>query len=327
METLLNGLRAAAEATRLRILALCAGDELTVTDLTQILGQSQPRVSRHLKLLVDAGLLIRYREGNWTFYRVAPSGEAGAVARRIVAMISEDDPIRLLDAERMRDIRRQRAEAAARYFERNAGHWDAIRSLHVDEAKVEQALLGRVPPETFRSLADIGTGTGRILELLAPRVEHAVGIDLSREMLAVARDRLGFAARLNCSLRHGDMYNLPLPSRSVDLVTVHQVLHYASTPDRVLAEAARILRPGGRLVVVDFARHDLEYLREEHAHRRLGFGEEEVQQWLDAAGLACTDVQRLAGDPLTVVIWTADAPAETGTPRIDDLARSARVTA
>lgn len=327
MDTLLTCLRAVAEATRLRILALCSSDELTVTDLTQILGQSQPRVSRHLKLLVEAGLLSRYREGNWIFYRLAPTGEAGAIAHRILGLMPDDDPLRALDLERMREIRRQRAEAAARYFERNARQWDAIRSLHVDEAKVEQALLEQVRPGAFRTLLDIGTGTGRILELLAPMVGSAVGIDLSREMLAVARDRLGHAARANCALRHGDMYNLPLPSRSVDLVTVHQVLHYATEPDRVIAEAARVLTPGGRLLLVDFARHDLEYLREAHAHQRLGFGEDEVERWLDAAGLSRHDSHRLPGDPLTVVVWIADKAPETMEPHNPAAIDRARVTA
>src|SRR5690349_3123904 len=251
MDTLLTALKAAAEATRLRLLALCAQGELTVSELTQILGQSQPRVSRHLKLLCDAGLLARFREGTWAFYRLAETGAGAALARTLVEAIPADDPVLALDRERLEAIKRGRAEQAATYFRENAARWHEIRSLHVPERDVEAALVGLMPPGRVRDLLDVGTGTGRMLELFGPRVARALGIDSSREMLAVARANLERAGLRHCQVRQADMYQVPLPAGSFDVVIVHQVLHYAESPAGVLAEAARLLRPGGRLLVVD----------------------------------------------------------------------------
>ena len=311
MDELLSGLRAAAEPTRLRLLVLCAQGELTVSELTEILGQSQPRVSRHLKLLCDAGLLDRFREGSWVFYRLA---ERGALARRLLDLLPEADPALALDRERLAQIKRQRAEQATSYFGANAAQWDRIRSLYIDEKEVEAALVKLLPAEGLRDLLDIGTGTGRMLEIFGPRVERAVGVDLSREMLAVARVNLERAALRNCSIRQADMYQLPLAGASFDAVVIHQVLHFAEHPAQVVAEAARVLRPGGRLVIADFAPHEVEFLRAEHAHRRLGFADAEMIGWCRAAGLEPGAVRHLPGDPLTVSLWPAQRRAAAAAP-------------
>jgi ubiquinone/menaquinone biosynthesis C-methylase UbiE/DNA-binding transcriptional ArsR family regulator len=309
MDELLSGLRAAAEPTRLRLLALCAEGEFTVSELTDILGQSQPRVSRHLKLLCDAGLLDRFREGNWVFYRLA---ERATLARLLVDHVPADDPILALDRERLAQTKRQRADQAREYFRANAAQWSRIRSLYIDEQEVEAALVALLPAEGLRDLLDIGTGTGRMLEIFGPRAERLVGVDLSREMLAVARVNLERANLRNCSIRQADMYQLPLAGVSFDAVVIHQVLHYAERPAQAIAEAARVLRPGGKLVIVDFAPHALEYLRTEHAHRRLGFADAEVIAWCDAAGLEPEPVRRLPGDPLTVSLWPAHRLIDAG---------------
>ncbi len=308
MNELLAALRAVAEPTRLRLLVLCAKGELTVSELAQILGQSQPRVSRHLKLLCEAGLIDRFREGSWVFYRASSGREANALARHLVAACGESDATIALDLQRLGGIKRQRAELAAAYFRANATQWHRIRSLYIDEREVEAALLEIVDATAPRDLLDIGTGTGRVLEILAPRAGHALGIDQSREMLAVARVNLERAELGNCMVRRGDMYQLPLPDGSFDAVTIHQVLHYADRPAAAIIEAARVLRPGGVLVVADFAPHALEFLREEHAHRRLGFADAEVAEWCAAAGLDPVPARHLPGDPLTVAIWTAYRP-------------------
>lgn len=302
---LLTALRAVAEPTRLRLLVLCSRGELTVSELAQILGQSQPRVSRHLKLLCEAGLLDRFREGSWVFYRVSTSAAAGALARHLVAACNESEPPVALDLQRLAAIKRQRAERAAAYFSENAPRWDRIRSLYIDEREVEAALVEIIATAAPRDLLDIGTGTGRMIEVLAPRVGQALGIDQSREMLAVARVNLERAGTSNGMVRLGDMYQLPLPDTSFDAVVVHQVLHYADRPAAAIAEAARVLRPGGVLIVVDFAPHLLEFLRDEHAHHRLGFADGEVAEWCRDAGLDPAVPRLLAGDPLTVAIWTA----------------------
>jgi ubiquinone/menaquinone biosynthesis C-methylase UbiE/DNA-binding transcriptional ArsR family regulator len=305
VEAMLTGLRAVAEPTRLRLLLLCAEAELTVSDLVGILGQSQPRVSRHLKLLCDAGLLDRFREGAYAFYRLARRGAGAELARALLRLVPEDDPVVALDHERLEALKRERAASAAAFFRANAPQWDKIRSLYVAEPEVETALIALLPADGIGDFLDVGTGTGRMLELFGPRVEHAVGVDLSREMLAVARVNLERAGLRNCSLRQGDMYQLPLPSETFEAAVFHQVLHYAEDPRRALHEAARVLKPGGRLAIVDFAPHDVEALRAEQAHRRLGFADEEMLQWCEEAGFDPGPIAHLPGEPLTVTLWSA----------------------
>ena len=309
MEALLSALRAAGESTRLRLLALCAHSDLTVSELTQILGQSQPRISRHLKLLCEAGLLERNREGAWAYFRLPARGPLVDILRQLVDAIPQDDATLALDLQRLQAIIDGRAERAADYFRRNAEKWDRIRSLSIDDEAVENRLLEMLPAGSDSELLDIGTGTGRIVELLGPHVGRAIGIDLSQEMLLVARSKLETARLRHCSVRQGDMYQLPLSSASFDLVTLHQVLHYAERPSDVLAEAARVLRPGGRLLLVDFAAHSEDSLRESHAHHWLGFDDVEIAGWLASAGLVPSEPVRLQGDPLTVCLWAADRPA------------------
>jgi ArsR family transcriptional regulator len=305
MEALLTALKAAAEPTRLRLLVLCAHSDLTVSDLTQILGQSQPRISRHLKLLVEAGLLDRIREGNWAYFRLAPHGRRAQLVQTLVDSLPEDDPMLALDLKRLEEIQQARAERAQDYFRRNAVRWDSIRALYVDEIEVERALLELLPPGGVGEYLDVGTGTGRILATLAPSVGRGIGVDLSREMLAMARVNLERAGLRNCELRQADMHQLPLASDSVDLVTFHQALHYGATPGAAIAEASRVLRPGGLLVVADFAAHDLDHLRLEHAHRWLGFRDADMARWFHEAGLEPGRTLQLPGDPLTVVLWSA----------------------
>jgi ubiquinone/menaquinone biosynthesis C-methylase UbiE/DNA-binding transcriptional ArsR family regulator len=314
-EAILAGLRAAAEPTRLRILALCAEAELMVAELTQILGQSQPRVSRHLKLLCEAGLLDRSREGTSAYFRLAQKKGTGAeLARAVTDMLSRDRPNGgrpdSPDFERLAAVKKSRAQAAAAYFRANAARWDEIRSLHVDEAEVEKALTQRLRAEPVGDLLDIGTGTGRVLEVLGRHAGTGIGLDLSREMLALARSRLDRAGLHNCGVRQGDMYRLPWPANSFDAVSLHQVLHYAEDAAAAIAEAGRVLRPGGRLLVVDFAPHKLTNLRDEHAHRHLGFGDDDITRWGRRVGLEPVEIVHLKGKPLTVVVWLGRKPAQ-----------------
>lgn len=318
METLLNGLRAAGEPTRLRLLALLARNELTVSELTRILGQSQPRVSRHLKLLSEANLVERIQEGSWAFYRVADRGPATGLLASLVALLPTDDPDLARDAQRLEAVRRDRAEAAATYFNDIAARWDRMRDLYVAETDVEQAMLTAVGDEPIDTLLDLGTGTGRILEVFADRIEHGVGVDASREMLAVARANLAKPGLRHCRVRHGNIYNLSVPPGSAQVVTIHHVLHFLDDPAAAIRSAAEALRPRGRLLIADFAPHSLEILRSEYAHRRLGFDDAEVVSWCRAAGLEDVQVQHLAAtgasdaETLTVSLWScvqrADAP-------------------
>jgi ArsR family transcriptional regulator len=310
LDDFLAALRAAAEPTRIRLVALLARGELTVTELTEILGQSQPRVSRHLKLMVEAGLLERFKEGTWAFFRLARGEPAAQMARSLLALLPIEDPSLKLDLSRLARVKQARADAAAAYFRENAAHWDEIRRLYADEREVDAALLRAMGDgRSIREFLDIGTGTGKILALFGPAIEHGLGIDMSREMLALARANLEAAALTNCEVRLGDMYGLPLADHTVDAAVLHQVLHYADEPAAAIREAARVLRPGGRLMIADFAPHELEYLREEHAHRRLGFSDDEVDSWFVAAGLVPAKPERVPGSPLTVVVWAGDRPS------------------
>ncbi|MGZ0188683.1 MAG: ArsR/SmtB family transcription factor [Alphaproteobacteria bacterium] len=310
MDNLVSMLRAAAEGTRLRMLALCADGELTVTEITEILGVTQPAVSRHLKILAESGLLVRFREGAWVFYRVADEGEAGALAAWLSAACNQEVDARRRDLSRLADIRARRAAEADAYFYENAEQWDAIRSLHVDETQVESTLLAMAPDGGVGDYLDMGVGAGRILALLAPRAARAVGLDISRAMLTIARDRIAAAGMSHCSVRHGDLYSAPFEDGRFDLITAHLVLHYLDKPAKALVEVGRLLRPGGQALLVDFAPHSLDRLRDEHAHRRLGFATDAIERWLGEAGLELVEETRLTGDPLTVCIWQARKPAK-----------------
>jgi ubiquinone/menaquinone biosynthesis C-methylase UbiE/DNA-binding transcriptional ArsR family regulator len=306
-------LKAAGEETRLRVLALLAEAELTVSDLTDILRQSQPRISRHLKLLVEAGLILRFREGAWAFFRLAEGGGSAELARLLLGQLDPADHTLARDRERLAAVRGTRAAAAQAYFSRHAAEWDRIRRLHVADAAVEEAIQTALADRPFRSLLDLGTGTGRMLELFGPDIERGLGIDMSTDMLALARARLDRAGLKHCSARKGDIYDLTVPRDSFDVVILHQVLHFLDDGGRAIREARRVLRPGGRLLVVDFAPHDLEFLREEHAHRRLGFAAETVAQWMQAAGLELTMQRSLppeAGSEgkIGVSLWLARDP-------------------
>lgn len=304
-------LKAAAEATRLRLLMLIAEAELTVTDLTAILRQSQPRLSRHLRLLAEAGLVQRHREGSWAFFRLGERGGAADIARALIGRLDPNDPIIARDRERLAAVRAARSAAAQSYFRRHAAEWDRIRKLHVAEAAVEEAICTALDGAPIRSLLDLGTGTGRMLELFAAKIERGLGLDLSLDMLALAREHLDRAGLKNCSVRYGDIYDLALPRDSFDVVIIHQVLHFLDDSGRAIREAARVLRPGGRLLVIDFAPHDLEFLRDVHAHRRLGFAAETVSQWLEAARLDFVRQQTLPPGPegkIAVSLWLGRDP-------------------
>jgi ArsR family transcriptional regulator len=309
LDAMVDTLKAAAESSRLRILLMLSRGDLTVSDLTEVLNQSQPRVSRHLKLLLDAGLITRYQEGSWAYFRLSDDEYARETVHGMVARIDLADATVERDLERLGEVKRRRQERALGYFSANAASWDRIRSLHVPDDAVEAALRKIVGKRPFQSMLDLGTGTGRLLELFSPLYVRGIGIDLSREMLAVARANLDRAGVHNAQVRQGDIYAPPVERESFDLVTIHQVLHYLEDPAAAIREAARLLRPGGRLVIVDFAPHALEFLREEHAHLRLGFSDRQVADWLEEAGLELKDTVDFAprgeGPRLTVKLWLA----------------------
>ena len=320
MERLVAMLRAAGDPTRLRLLLLLRQAELTVSELIEIVGQSQPRVSRHLKLLGEAGLLERFKEGSWVFYRAADRGKGAELGAALATLA--DPNLGQADTARLAHVRQTRAAAAAAYFKANAPEWERIRALHAPEKDVEAAIVKRMTARPIQNLLDAGTGTGRMLELLAPYASRAVGVDVSPEMLAIARDRLLRENFKQVQVRLADTYRLPFTADrdAFDAVLFHQVLHYLDDPGAAVAEAARVMAPGGRLLIADFAPHALEFLRDDYAHRRLGFSDREVEGWFAGAGLAPGESETIAAasaDKLTVKLWFATAKSA---PRINEAA-------
>lgn len=294
--------RSLADPTRLRIFVLLRAMELSVGELAHVLGQSQPRVSRHVRILIDAGLVERRKEGSWVFLSLGSADRIGPLLALVEAWAERlgEDPWTLADAARLAAVTADRAAAAERYFASHAADWDSLRSLHIAESEVEAAIGRALGKRPVGRLVDIGTGTGRMIELFGPSAASALGIDRSPEMLRLARVKL---AGLGAELRQADMYSLPLETGAADTVIIHQVLHYAQRPGAAVAEAARLLAPAGRLLVVDFAPHEREELRDRDAHVRLGFADEAVLKYMDDAGLARRVVDRLEGGELTVTIW------------------------
>ncbi|WP_294234702.1 metalloregulator ArsR/SmtB family transcription factor [uncultured Sphingomonas sp.] len=302
MANALEIFRALSDPTRLRILALLRSMELSVGELAQVLGQSQPRVSRHVKILVDAELAERRKEGSWVFVAL---GDREAVEPMTAALdrwtVEAPDPWVLADVARLAAVRADRAASAAAWFEDHAGEWDAIRSLHVADSEIEEAMAGLIGEGDLGALIDIGTGTGRMLELFGDRADSALGIDRSSEMLRLARAKLH--GRANTELRQADLYALPMGDGAADIAILHHVLHFAQQPGAAIAEAARVLGPGGRLLIADFAPHDREELRQKAAHSRLGFADEQMAGWFGPAGLTLAETKTLEGGELTVKLW------------------------
>ena len=330
-ESFVTVLKAIAEPTRIRILVLLQLSELNVKDLMQILRQSQPRLSRHLKLMFEAGLLDRFREGSWVFFRLSASARAGALAQLLTAFIDPDDPLLVRDRERLGAVKKDREAAAQAYFASHAGDWDRIRALHAPEQAVEQAMRECLHEQPVGLLVDLGTGTGRTLELFADLYDRAIGFDVSQSMLAYARSKLEQQGLVTAQVRHGDIYNIALDGDVADVVVMHQVLHFLSDAAGALAEAARILKPGGTLIIVDFAPHGVEFLREQHAHERLGFASEQIMEWVSACGLALDDEREMAPEfdqeeRLTVKVWRAhkQRDEEAATASLRDVQSDAR---
>ncbi len=301
LDNLLQALKAAAEPSRLRLLAICARSELTVSEITDIVDQSQPRVSRHLKLLCNAGLLIRYREQHWVFYRVPQSGSGASLAATLLAQLPAADAQLELDRRRVESILQRRAEAARALVDGDGPGGARVE----DEATVDALILTSLRGEAIGELLDIGTGSGRMLRLLGEGAGRAVGIDISRAMLMLARSNLHAAGLDHLLVRQGNMYQLRFPDCSFDTVTIDQVLFEAEQPGQVLREAARVLRPGGRLLLVEFLTADPVADRPAQANDCVAIDRPRLDGWFDDAGLALEHWQQLPGDPYPVILSVA----------------------
>lgn len=306
--------RALADPTRLRIMRLLGAMELAVGELAQVLGQSQPRVSRHVGILCDAGLAERRREGSWVFLRAASSSDRTSplteATQRLLAVAERADPQFARQCEddrrKLSAIRSARENAAEGYFARHADEWDDLRRLHSPDRMVEQALVDALGDEPLGQVLDIGTGTGRMAELFAERADRMVALDKSLEMLRIARAKLQHLPTEQVELVQGDLAALPFDADQFDTILLHQVLHFAQEPEIALAEAGRVLRAGGRIAIVDFATHENEELRERHAHARLGFSDQQMADLMRRAGFVPQPPASLEGGELTVKIWIGE---------------------
>lgn len=313
MDKIVDIVRAIGEPTRLRILALLAQGEMAAGEMSTVLNQSQPRVSRHLKLLTEAGLIERRPEGAWVFFSLSDAGVAGPITAAILGQLPQHDFVLTRDLERLGQVQAQRELQAQAYFESAAIEWETLRKLHQPDQAVEHEMGKAVADQHFGFHIDLGSGTGRMLELFSPQTDRGEGVDSSRKMLALARARFDGGINSALSVRQGDILSLPYTDKSADLVTIHQVLHYLREPGLAIAEASRVLSPGGTLLIADFAPHSYEELRERHAHRRLGFAVQEVTNWCRDVGLDVISATQVAphsaGEGLTVTIWKATKTA------------------
>ncbi len=314
MDKLLLVLKAVAEPSRLRILSALRLGEMTVSELTEILVQSQPRISRHLKLLCDCDLVSRNSEGTWVFYRLNEASAHHNLMMKAIESVDENDAIILQDNERLRLVKAAREKRASEYFQANAANWDAVRKCHIPDSQVESEMLGLLSQTKCELLVDLGTGTGRMLEVFADCCRKAIGFDLNHKMLTIARAKLAHEKKSHCQVRHGDCTSLPLKDGEADVALLHQVLHFLEYPDRALAEAARILTTNGHLLVADFLPHQLETLRTEHAHRRLGFSDLEIEEWFKKEGVVMKKKMHLIPPQseynLTVALWAGQKLAK-----------------
>lgn len=240
-----SALRAAAESTRLRLLALLARAELTVGEICEILGQSQPRVSRHLKLLCDVGLLDRFREQLWVYYRAPASGESRDIVWQLLALVDEQDDVLRRDRRRMEEVIAERGRRAANHLA--AEEPEAPKSSDV----VDSAVLEELASEPIGALLDVGTGSGHMLQLLGAKATRAIGVDISGEALRLARTKVHGAGLGHCELQRGDMYDLPFAAPLFDTVVAERVLASAERPLVALVEISRTLKHGGRVVVIE----------------------------------------------------------------------------
>lgn len=325
MDVLIEQLKAVAEPTRLRIVVALESCELTVSEICVVLGQTQPRVSRHLRLLTDAGLLLRHAEGTSAYYGLRSYPDGQDVLAAIAPMIDRSSPVLRRDQARLETVRSARADRAAEYFEQVAEQWDELREMHAPTAEVEEAMLEAVSQPFVERVLDIGTGTGRILELFADRTRRGLGIDFSRQMLGVARARLDEDRLNHCSVRQGDIYDLDVEDESQSVVILHHVLHFLPDPAAAIEVASRALAPGATLLIVDFKSHDLERLRSDHAHSHLGFADKEVTGWMKSHGLRRSKVRHFdpppgsGADALTVTLWSATKPGVLAEPSAPSL--------
>lgn len=304
----LDALRAIAEPTRLRLVRLCAQGELTVSELTRILGQSQPRVSRHLKLLQDAGLLTRFREQHWVFYRIPEATGTSQWVQDVLAAIPADDQI-TLDQQRLDEVRTARAKLSETYVETEVPDWLQLHAFHGDEQRFADAVTRVLSDAPVGHLLDIATGTGRMLRMVGALADSGVGIDLSKKMVMVARSALADAGLSHLTVRQEDMYQMRFPTNHFDTVTIDQVLYLASNPDALIAEAARVLKPSGRLLLVAFtAAHHAQ-----SSAPKVSIRLDDITQWLTDAGLRIETHTTLPGSVLDISLLVASPRTRTPT--------------
>ena len=292
MSSTLKSLRALSDPTRLRIIALLEKDELSVNELQEITRMGQSRISTHLGLLLDSGLVESRREGKRTFYKLAPTpngttGEFIQLAIRGAKELPEQGG----DQVNLKRILNRRREQAQVYFNQIAGRFDRVYGPGRSWQAFGQLLLRVLPPLV---VADLGSGEGLLSELLARRCKKVIAVDNSEKIVAFGAAKAKKNGLRNLEFRLGDLQNPPVEPDSVDLVVLSQALHHAEKPSEAIAAARRILKPGGQLMVLDLLKHKFEQAHELYGDRWLGFAESDLHQWFEQAGLKKIEVNVVA---------------------------------
>lgn len=291
---MLDLLKALADPCRLRLVAVLLRAEFTVQELTQILDMGQSRISRHLKILSEAGVLSVKRQGTWSYYRVGEDSAFFCAIRPAFERELEQLPQRREDLAAVALALEARRRRSLEFFDQHARTWDVLSRTLLPVPQYQERLLSLVP--TVDTLLEIGVGTGALLPDLSRRAAKVIGVDHSPAMLDEARRRLDHAGNSAAELRLGEMTHLPLADGGAGCVVANMVLHHAADPQAVLAEITRVLKPGGILVLADLARHEREWAREQLADQWLGFEEEELRGWLQGAGLGSIVIERVAAE-------------------------------
>jgi DNA-binding transcriptional ArsR family regulator len=297
----IDALKAISEPTRFRLVRLCAQGELTVSELMRIVGQSQPRVSRHLKLLQDAGILERFREQHWVFYRVAQEEHYQLLVSGLIKQIEKNETIIQLDQSRLIELQAARATLSETFIETELPDWLRLHEYHGDTARFESAVQDALAEKTVGHLLDVATGTGRMLKIVGPLASSGVGIDLSKKMVTVARSVLAESGLAHLTVRQEDMYQMRFAARHFDTITIDQVLYFATNPDALIKETARVLKYGGRLLVVAFTAS-----KTAKTPPSVGIELSDIQQWIESAGLKITNTNILPGDSLDISLLVSE---------------------
>ena len=272
--------KAQADVTRIRLLNLLLHHELNVNEIVMVMGMGQPRISRHLKILTDCGLLKSRRDGLWVFYSASKDGRGGNFNEFYYKFIAGDSELNS-DYAAMKGVLEEGSRERTRFFDSIASNWDDIKQSIFGDLNISSEILERI--KQCDVAADLGCGTGELLPYMKQKAKRVIGVDKSPKMLEEAEHRLASNGR-GIELRIGEIEHLPMRDGEADTAVINMVLHHLPSPDAGIHEAGRVLKSGGSLIIVDLEKHQNEEMRKNYEHRWLGFTRKNIERWLGAGG-------------------------------------------